>query len=66
NRRVPNGMHGGVRGRRIYLNPPPTRCNFFSLPLQKYNNIVITEKSKGLKIDHFLQKSTTFCKVVEL
>ena len=25
NRRVPNGTHGGVRGRRIYLNPPPTR-----------------------------------------
>ncbi len=32
---------------------------------KKYNNIVITERSKGLKIDHFLQKSTTFCKVVE-
>ena len=25
NRRVPNGTHGGVRGRGIYLNSPPTR-----------------------------------------
>ena len=25
NRRVPNGTHGGVRGREIYLNFPPTR-----------------------------------------
>ena len=27
NRRVPNGTHGGVRGREIYLNFPPTRLN---------------------------------------
>jgi len=32
----------------------------------RYNKKVIEKKSIGLKIDHFLQKSTTFCKVVEI
>jgi len=39
NRRVPNGTHGGVRGREIYLNFPPTRLrkrtHKFSFYLEK-------------------------------
>ena len=36
NRRVPNGTHGGVRGREISLNFPPTRLYLTFLKKSSY------------------------------
>ena len=47
NRRVPNGTHGGVRGREIYLNFPPTRLSLEEV--EDVNKVILLRIAKQQK-----------------
>jgi len=48
NRRVPNGTHGGVRGREIHLNFPPTRFLVAGGDKSHIGAVAIMDESKKL------------------
>ena len=57
NRRVPNGTHGGVRGREIYLNFPPTRLASQSLisTVNGYENYIERNGIDEQVIDAYIE-----------